>query len=121
MAIKKVLVVDDVPADLMQLQKIIADAGYLVITASSGQEAIDKAKAELPDMIFMDVIMEKIDGFKACREINQGEGTSTIPVVFVTSKHQKADRIWAEMQGGKAMISKPYTPDQILEQIGRFR
>ena len=120
MAIKKVLVVDDVPVDLMQLQKIITDAGYLVITATSGQEAIDKANAESPDMIFMDVLMDKVDGFMACREINQGEATSRIPVVFVTSKNQKADRIWAEMQGGNAMISKPYTPAQILEQIGRF-
>ncbi len=120
MAVKKVLVVDDSTADLLNLQKIISDAGYLVITATSGQESIDKAKSESPDIIFMDIVMDSMDGYQACRELTQDEKTKDIPVVFVTSKNQKADRMWAEMQGGKALITKPYTPDQILEQITRF-
>jgi twitching motility two-component system response regulator PilH len=121
MAIKKVLVVDDSTADLVNLQKIISDAGYLVMTATSGQEAIKKAQTESPDIIFMDIVMDRMDGYQACRELNQGTKTRDIPVVFVTSKNQKADRMWAEMQGGKALVSKPYTADQILEQISRFQ
>ncbi len=121
MAIKKVLVVDDSTADLVNLQKIISDAGYLVMTATSGQEAIKKAQAESPDIIFMDIVMDRMDGYQACRELNQSTKTRDIPVVFVTSKNQKADRMWAEMQGGKALVSKPYTADQILEQISRFQ
>ena len=121
MAIKKVLVVDDSTPDLMNLQKIISDAGYLVMTATSGHEAIKKAQAETPDLIFMDIVMERMDGYQACRELTQDDKTKDIPVVFVTSKNQKADRIWAEMQGGRALITKPYTADQILEQIHRFR
>ena len=121
MAIKKVLVVDDSTTDLVNLQKIISDAGYLVMTATSGQEAIKKAQAESPDIIFMDIVMDRMDGYQACRELNQSTKTRDIPVVFVTSKNQKADRMWAEMQGGKALVSKPYTADQILEQISRFQ
>ncbi len=120
MAVRKVLVVDDSPPDLMNLQKIIADAGYLVTTATSGHEAIKKARAEIPDLIFMDIVMDRMDGYQACRELTQDDKTRNIPVVFVTSKNQKADRMWAEMQGGKALISKPYTRDQILEQLHRF-
>jgi twitching motility two-component system response regulator PilH len=120
MAIKKVLVVDDSAPDLLNLQKIISDAGYLVTTATSGQEAIKKARAESPDIIFMDIVMDRMDGYQACRELTQDDKTKGIPVVFVTSKTQKADRVWAEMQGGKAFISKPYTRDQILEQISRL-
>jgi twitching motility two-component system response regulator PilH len=69
----------------------------------------------------MDIVMDRMDGYQACRELNQSTKTKDIPVVFVTSKNQKADRMWAEMQGGKALVSKPYTADQILEQISRFQ
>lgn len=117
MSINKVLVVDDSPADLANLKGIVAGAGYSVITASSGEEAVNKAKAETPDLIFMDVIMDGTDGFEACRHLTKDAATKNIPVVFVTSKNQKADKVWAELQGGKALIGKPYTSEQILDQI----
>ena len=117
MAISKVLVVDDSPADMANLAKIVSEAGYVVIKAMSGQEAIDKAKSESPDLIFMDVIMKGTDGFEACRTIAKDQTTKGIPIVFVTGKNQKADKVWAELQGGKALIGKPYTPDQIINQI----
>lgn len=117
MAISKVLVVDDAPADLAHLATIVSDAGYVVITATSGQEAINKAKSQAPDLIFMDVIMQDTDGFEACRSIAKDAATKDIPIVFVTNKNQKADKVWAELQGGKGLIGKPYTADQILDQI----
>jgi twitching motility two-component system response regulator PilH len=120
MAINKVLVVDDSPVDLANIRTIVHDAGYSVVTATSGNEAVKLAKSELPDLIFMDIVMEGADGYEACREISQNIKTKNIPVVFVTSKSQKADRVWAELQGGKAFITKPYKPEQILEQIIRL-
>lgn len=117
MAINKVLLVDDSPMDLANIRGIVADAGYSVLTATTGNEAIELAKSELPDLIFMDIVMEGSDGYVACREINKDGDTSGIPVVFVTSKNQKVDRVWAELQGGKAFITKPFTPEQILDQI----
>jgi twitching motility two-component system response regulator PilH len=117
MTINKVLLVDDSPTDLANIRNIVTDAGYSVVTASSGNEAIKIAKTEMPDLIFMDIVMEGADGYEACREISQDGGTKNIPVVFVTSKNQKADRVWAELQGGKAFITKPYTSDQIIDQI----
>lgn len=121
MPINKVLVVDDSNVDRMNIQNIITDAGYNVIAASSGQEAIEKAVAEKPDLIFMDVVMQSMDGYQACREISHNDATKHIPIVFVTSKGQKADRMWAEMQGGKGLVQKPYTPDQIVHQINLFK
>ena len=114
MTINKVLLVDDSPTDLANIRTIVSDAGYSVLTATSGNEAVALAKAERPDLIFMDIVMEGADGYDACRE---NSATKNIPVVFVTSKNQKADRVWAELQGGKAFITKPYTPEQILDQI----
>jgi len=120
MAISKIMVVDDSTVDLLNLKNIVSDAGYKVVAASSGQEAIEKAVTEMPDLVFMDVVMQQMDGYQACREISHNEKTKHIPIVFVTSKGQKADRMWAEMQGGKSLVQKPYTPAQIIEQINNF-
>jgi twitching motility two-component system response regulator PilH len=114
---KKVLVVDDAPVDSQNLQRIFADAGWVVLTAASGTEAVSKAKAEVPDLIMMDVNMPGLDGFSATRQLMQDPTTKGIPVVFVTSKDQKADRVFAQMLGAKGFVTKPYTADQILNTI----
>ncbi len=115
----KILVVDDSKPDLEKLKSIVSEAGYFVITAESGQEAIDKAMKIHPDLIFMDVIMSNKDGFEACREIVSNKDTKDIPIVFVTGKCQKADRVWAELQGGKALVGKPFTSDQIMDELNK--
>ena len=117
MTIKKVLVCDDSTADRVNLEGIVANAGYTVVSASSGREALEKAKAEKPDLIFMDVLMPEVDGFATARALQNDPATKHIPVVFVTSKGQKADRVWAQMQGAKDLVAKPYTADQIVEQL----
>ena len=114
---KKVLVVDDARPDLMNLEKIVSDAGYIVITATSGEQAIEKAKAEKPSLILMDVNMKEVDGFAAARALQNAPETKSIPVVFVTAKDQKADRVWAQMLGAKGYVTKPYTSDQIREHL----
>ena len=117
MAVNKVLVVDDSPIDLKNIKNIVADSGYIVLTASNGQEAIHKAKIEKPDLIFLDIVMPDYDGFSTCRELSQDSDTKDIPIVFVTSKDQKADRVWAQMQGAKGYITKPYTANEIVDQL----
>ncbi len=117
MAANKVLVVDDSPADLANIKGIVSDAGCTVYTATTGLEAIEKAKEKRPDVIFLDILMPDMDGFEACRQLCADGDTKDIPIVFVTSKSQKADRMWAQMQGGKALVAKPYTADEIIDQI----
>lgn len=121
MVISKVLVVDDSKADRVNLQNIVSDAGLMVLTASTGDEGIRKAKAEKPDLIFLDIIMDEMDGFQTCRTLSRDEETRGIPIVMVSCKNQKADKVWAEAQGATAYITKPYTPDQILDQISRLQ
>jgi twitching motility two-component system response regulator PilH len=117
MSINKVLIVDDSPVELAHIQNIVSDAGYWVITAANGLEALIKAKAEKPDLIFLDIIMPDQDGFSTCRELGGDAATKDIPVVFVTSKNQRADRVWAQMQGAKGYITKPYSSNEIIDQI----
>lgn len=121
MAINKILVVDDSLADLKNITDIISEAGFIVVSATNGNEAIQKAKSEKPSLIFMDIIMPNMDGFAACRALANDAETKNIPVIFVTSKNQKADRLWAQMQGGKGYVTKPYSADEIIDQLKAFR
>ena len=121
MTINKVLVVDDSPADLTNIKNIVSEAGFTVVSATTGKEALEKAQTEKPDLIFLDIIMPDMDGYAACRQLVRDDSTKDIPVVFVTSKGQKADRLWAQMQGGKAFVTKPYSPDQIIDQLKAFQ
>lgn len=114
---KKVLVVDDSPVDQANIKSVLSDVGCIVITASNGTEAIVKAKAEKPEVIFLDIVMPGIDGYETCRTLNNDPQTKDIPVVFVSSKGEKSDRIWGQMQGAKGYVAKPFNPDQIIEQL----
>ena len=117
MAIKSILTVDDSPTDLTFIKSILSDAGFTVYAAASGEAAVESALTHRPDLIFLDIVMPGMDGFATCRQLRDNQSTQGIPVVFVSSKSAKADRVWAQLQGGKALISKPYSADQIIEQI----
>jgi len=121
MAISKILVVDDVATDRMHLQEILLDAGYQVITASSGKEALKVAGTDMPDLIFLDIVMDDMDGYQACRKLTSGEKTKHIPVVMVSTNRQKVDKLWAQRQGARAYVTKPYTTEDITSQIQKFR
>ena len=120
MAGKKVLVVDDTAAHLQQMKEIVSDAGYQVITAISGREAVEKTRKEKPSMVFLDIVMDDLDGYGACREITRDDETSDIPVVFVSTKNQRADRIWAEKQGAKALLTKPVNSAEIVDSLKMY-
>jgi twitching motility two-component system response regulator PilH len=111
---KKVLIVDDAPVDAQNLRRIFSDAGWTVLVAATGGDGVAVAKRDTPDLILMDVNMPGLDGFSATRQLMQDPATKGIPVVFVTSKDQKADRVFAQMLGAKGYITKPYTDDQVL-------
>jgi twitching motility two-component system response regulator PilH len=115
--IKKILVVDDVATDQKRICTILAKLETVVVIANNGKEAVQKAQTEKPDLIFMDVVMPEVDGYSACRQITTNEITKHIPVVIVSSKNQKADKVWAQLQGAVAMVSKPYDDEEIINQV----
>ncbi|OUS13721.1 two-component system response regulator [Gammaproteobacteria bacterium 53_120_T64] len=117
MSIKKILVCDDSKADRTKLETIVSGAGCLVISTDCGKDALQQAVSEQPDLIFLDIIMPDMDGFETCRALQNDPDTKSIPIVFVTSKGQKADRVWAQMQGGKDLVVKPYSREDIVAQI----
>lgn len=117
---KKILIVDDSEADLKHLEQIVSGADYIAITARSGQEAIERARSDKPSLILLDIIMQGMDGFSACREMTRDPALSGIPIVFVSSKNQKADHLWASRQGAKGLISKPYQDEDIINQLRNY-
>lgn len=120
MTVRKILCVDDSAAELDLIRKIVQAANLDVVTATNGQDAIQCAQTELPDLIFLDIVMLGMDGFAVMRELQKDPATKEIPVVFVSSKNQKADQAWARMQGAKGFVSKPISEEAILEEIRKF-
>lgn len=118
MAIQKILICDDSQTDLQNLKNALQETNCALVTASNGEEAVKKAKLEKPDVIFLDIVMPGMDGYAACRALRDDPETKGIPVIFVSSKHQKADRVWAQMQGAKDLISKPYESKSITDKLG---
>jgi twitching motility two-component system response regulator PilH len=117
MAIKKILIVDDSSTARHFLHDVLVKAGYEVISAESGDEAIIMVKAEMPDLVLMDVIMPGINGYQATRTITKDEATKHIPVLILTSKDMETDRIWGLRQGAAALLSKPINPAELLAKI----
>jgi len=120
MAAKNVLVVDDSPAHLENLKNVVSNAGCKVTVATSGQEAIDRSKSDKPDLVLMDIVMDDIDGYGACREILANPETKDIPIVFVSTKKSRADKLWAEKQGARGLISKPFQDEEIISVINQY-
>lgn len=120
MTIKKILIVDDSSTARHFLLDVLGKAGYEVISAESGEEAVVKAKAELPDLVLMDVVMPGMNGFQATRAITKDEATKHIPVLILTSKDMETDRIWGMRQGATAFLSKPIDQAELLGKISEL-
>jgi twitching motility two-component system response regulator PilH len=115
-----ILVVDDVQTDRELVGKVVNKAGHNAAYAADGDEAITKAKSIKPSLIFLDVVMGKVNGFQTCRTLKTDPETSAIPVVLVTSKSTESDKFWGRKQGADDHIAKPFTADALLEVIRRF-
>ncbi len=122
MVAKKILIVEDSPIDQQRICGILTQANVnaAISIAQNGREGLEKARSERPDLIFMDILMPEMDGFSACRKITTSPDTKDIPVVIVSVKNQPVDKVWATLQGAVAMIAKPYTDEEILEQVANF-
>lgn len=113
----KILIVDDSDTHLYTLSKIVEEEGHEVITASNGEEGVEAAIANTPDLILMDVVMPGLNGFQATRKIAKNAGTADIPIIFVTTKNQETDRIWGLRQGASAYLTKPVDKKQLVSAI----
>ena len=117
MRMAKVMIVDDSPTEVHVLQTMLTKNGHEVVVATSGEEGVEMAKAEMPDLILMDVVMPGMNGFQATRQISKNAETSSIPVIMVTTKDQETDKVWAMRQGAKDYIVKPVQEKALVEHV----
>ena len=116
----RILIVDDSPTQLIGIQRIVEKLGHQTLTAEDGAAGVALAKAELPDLILMDVVMPNLNGFQATRQLSREGSTRDIPVILVTTKDQDTDRMWGMRQGAKAYLTKPFSEDELAEVIERI-
>ena len=114
---KKILITEDSPTILAIAKDTLECAGFVVICAVDGQEALDKARQTQPDLIILDLMLPKIDGYKVCRMLKFDEKYKNIPIIIFTAKAQEADIKLAKEVGADAYIIKPFDPEMLLTKI----
>ena len=117
MKIPNILIVDD-EVQLVEMVKMRLEAsGYEIIFAHDGQEGLDKAKKEKPDLMILDLMLPKIDGYKVCRMLKFDEKYKQIPIILFSARAQDEDKQMGKEVGADAYITKPFDPQALLGKI----
>jgi len=124
---EKILVIDDDPDILNALTMILESTGYQVVTARDGVEGLANLKAEKPDLMILDLLMPKMDGFSVCKELQDPRWSRyrDIPILILTSVREEASRRRYELETGLELnvddyVEKPISPDVMLERVGKL-
>ncbi|HZX69425.1 MAG TPA: twitching motility response regulator PilH [Rhodanobacter sp.] len=116
----RILIVDDSPSQLLGIKRIVEKLGHEVLSAEDGAAGVEVAKAEMPDLILMDVVMPNLNGFQATRTISKNADTAHIPIILVTTKDQETDKVWGMRQGAKAYVTKPIKEEELVKALEEF-
>ncbi|MCB1761258.1 MAG: response regulator [Gammaproteobacteria bacterium] len=111
---KRVLVVDDSKTQQFYLGQILQASGFQVLTAMDGETAIELAREEHPDLILMDVVMPRMNGFQATRCLSRDPRTADIPVIILSGKDMACDRVWGLRQGARYYLVKPVEKRELV-------
>ncbi|HKK73153.1 MAG TPA: response regulator [Candidatus Krumholzibacteria bacterium] len=114
---KSILVVDDEMYIVNILDFTLATEGLRVITAANGEEALRQAIENPPDLVILDVMMPKIDGFEVCRALKAKDETKDVPVILLTAKDRDSDREKGREAGADLYVTKPFSPTRLLEDV----
>ena len=117
---KRILICDDDPAILRVLQVNLEVEGYTTLLAHHGEEALEVAAREHPDLIILDIMMPRLDGYGACERLKADPELKDIPVVFLSAKAQQSDIEKGKTYGVADYLTKPFDPDVLVETIERL-
>lgn len=117
---KKLLLVDDSNTILMIEKTILKGEPYILITASDGQQAVEKALLEKPDLILMDVVMPRKNGFEACQELRAQEATKGIPIILVTTRGEPVNVETGFQAGCNDYVTKPLNKQELIEKVRNY-
>jgi len=91
-----------------------------VVTLIDGEALEERVTTEQPDVLLLDIVMPKRNGYELLRALKRNQQTRSMPIVLVSSKNQESDRVWGKRQGADDYLTKPFTSDQLLTTVGRF-
>lgn len=114
---RTILVVDDVPVNIQLLKTYLTAEGYRVMSAKDGSEAVDKIRSEMPDLVLLDVMMPKMDGFQVCKIIKNDKETQYIPVIMVTALNELEDKLKGIDSGADDFLTKPFNKLELLARV----
>ncbi len=117
---KTILIADDEPDIVETIRFLVESEGFNCLSAFDGEEALRLAKQCIPDLIILDVMMPKINGYKVCRLLKFDAKYKDIPILMVTARTQEEDRLIGEKTGADEYITKPFDIDSILEKINAY-
>ncbi len=117
---KTILLVDDSPTEMKLMQQALEGKGYNLISASDGEEALKKAAQHKPDLVLLDIILPKKNGFQVCRTIKTSPDTQNTKVILISSKTQDTDRFWGLKQGADEYLTKPVPAEALLASVVRY-
>ena len=112
-----ILIIDDSPTDVRVFTTLLERAGHQVVAVNSAEEGIERARADVPGLVIMDVIMPGMNGFQATRTLSRDPITAGVPIVMITTKSMETDRVWGLRQGARAFITKPVNEKELLTCI----
>jgi twitching motility two-component system response regulator PilH len=115
--VANIFIIDDSPTDIRVFTTLLERAGHQVTAISTAEEGIERVRAQLPDLIIMDVIMPGMNGFQATRTLTRDPDTAVVPIVMITTKSMETDRVWGLRQGARAFITKPVNEKELLACI----
>lgn len=114
---QKILVVDDEPDAVDLIQFNLSNAGYDVVTAADGQEALKNARTFSPNLILLDVMLPEIDGLEVCKLLRRDAATSGIPIIMLTAKAAEIDRVLGLELGADDYVTKPFSPRELVLRV----
>ena len=117
---KKVLVCDDDAAILRVLEVNLQIEGYEVLTAKDGEEAVQLALESQPDLVILDVMMPRLDGYQACEKMKANDELRETPVIFLSARGERADIAEARSLGAAEYLTKPFDPMELLERVAKL-
>ena len=117
---KKVLIVDDSPAEVLLMHGVLEREGYRLVDLHDSMRVEETIAFEQPNVILLDVVMPGKNGFQVCRELKGHDLYKTIPVILVTSRDTASDKFWGEQQGADGYVTKPFTSEELLRAVRRF-
>ncbi len=112
-----VLVVEDSAPQREMISELLAKSGMSVSIATDGVEALEQVKSIKPDIVVLDIVMPRKNGYEVCREIKSDPSTQNVPVVICSSKGEDFDKYWGMKQGADAYIVKPFQPKELIGTI----